>query len=231
MRVCLAVLLLTVVLPGAQGASSVVRLPDPRDAMGWAIVALAEGLIGLVLGASAALVAAGARQAGELVGLQAGLAPASLVGADGATGLPGEGSEDGVTPLGSLYGWVALLVFLGLDGPLLLVDALVRSYTVIPAGLGWGAQSPLLSPTLASELFERVGGALQLAVQVGAPAWVSLLMAGLVLAVVTRLGAGQPLGGLTWPLRGVVGVALALVFAGVLAAAVGSAWRAWSLGH
>ena len=70
---------------------------------------LVEGLGGAALGWSAALIVAGARQAGELVGLQAGLSPAAL--------LDPEAAEE-LTPLGHLYGLVALAVFLALDGPL-----------------------------------------------------------------------------------------------------------------
>ena len=39
-----------------------------------------------------------------------------------------------LTVLGSLYGWIALAVFLTLDGPLILVRALVESYQAVPAG-------------------------------------------------------------------------------------------------
>jgi flagellar biosynthesis protein FliR len=235
MRICIAGLLAAVVAPAAQGASASASLPLSGDTIGWAVMMLAEGLIGVVLGLSAALVIAATRQAGELVGLHAGLAPASLLGVDATGDLVGAGDGAGgeATPMGTLYGWIALALFLGLDGPLLLVDALARSYALFPAGLGWGQGdgTPRVTTALAGEVFARTGAALRLAVQVGAPAGVSMLLAGLLLAVITRQGLALPLGGLAWPLRMAVGVGLCAVFAGVMAASVGSAWRAWGLGH
>src|SRR5262249_4654209 len=101
-RLLLAALLSAVVLPvvgpslaSAPGASA------GWTALGWSCVV--EGLAGAALGWSAGLIVAGARQAGELVGLQAGLSPAAWLD-------PEAGDE--LTPLGHLYGLVALAVFL-----------------------------------------------------------------------------------------------------------------------
>ena len=67
--------------------------------------------MGLALGFAASLVIAGARQAGEIVGGQAGLSAASLFDPD---------AGDDMTPLGHLYGLVALGTFLALATYLLL---------------------------------------------------------------------------------------------------------------
>ena len=122
-RLVLAGLLAVILVP-------VVRGDAAAASMGWPAVAAAcagEVLVGAALGWSAALVVAGARQAGELVGAQAGLSAAALFD-------PEAGDE--LSALGHLYGLVALGVFLALDGPLALVRALVESYRVIPAGGG-----------------------------------------------------------------------------------------------
>ena len=140
-RLALAVLLCAVVLP-VVGPSLAAAAPAPAD---WAAVGracLVEGLVGAALGWSAALIVAGARQAGELVGLQAGLSPAAL--------LDPEAAEE-LTPLGHLYGLVALAVFLALDGPLALVNGLVESYRVLPVG------GLVLSDETARQAFGRVG--------------------------------------------------------------------------
>ena len=81
--------------------------------------------MGGLLGWSAALIVAAARQAGDLVAAQAGLSAAALF--DPETG-------DELTALGHLYGLIALAVFLALDGPLVLVGALIESYRAVPAG-------------------------------------------------------------------------------------------------
>ena len=106
---------------GLAGLLSAVLLPVVEPAIiapvGWTNAAGAvasEVLTGGVLGWSAALIIAGARLGGELVAAQAGLSTAALL--DPETG-------EAQTPLGRLYGWIALAVFLALRGPLELVRA------------------------------------------------------------------------------------------------------------
>src|ERR1700674_3264353 len=93
-RLALAALLSAVVLP-VVGPSLAAAAPTEWAGVGRAC--LVEGLVGAALGWSAALIVAGARQAGEVVGLQAGLSPAALLD-------PDAGEE--LTPLGHLYGLV-----------------------------------------------------------------------------------------------------------------------------
>ena len=119
-RLVLATLLSAVLIPVLE---PVIAAPLDLSSAGWGL--LLEVLTGGLLGWSAALVIAGARLAGELVAAQAGLSTASLFD-------PETGEE--TTVLGRLYGWIALAVFLALDGPLILVCALVESYRAIPAG-------------------------------------------------------------------------------------------------
>ena len=92
-------------------------VPTSLGGLGRALIV--EAAIGVMLGMSAALIVAGARQAGEVVGGQAGLSAAAL--------LDPEASGE-MTPLGHLYGLVALMVFLALDGPVMLVKSLAESY-------------------------------------------------------------------------------------------------------
>src|SRR5689334_3940839 len=94
LRAMLAVLLAAVLMPVVGPGLAV---PGGWTALGRACVV--EALVGAALGWSAALVVAGARQAGEVVGAQAGLSAAALFD-------PEAGDE--LTPLGHLYGLVAL---------------------------------------------------------------------------------------------------------------------------
>ena len=84
--------------------------------------------------------------AGELVAVQAGLSTSTLID-------PESGEEIG--PLGRLYGWIALIAFLGLGGPLILVKVLAESYEAVPAG------GLLISAETASLTFAQVGHALE----------------------------------------------------------------------
>jgi flagellar biosynthesis protein FliR len=170
---------------------------------------LFELAIGAGLGWSASLVIAGARQGGEIVGAQAGLAPAALF--DPELG-------DGLTPLGHLYGLVALGVFLLLEGPAQLVEALAQSYAVIPPG----GQPP--TPEVAIWAFGQVALALELALKIAAPPALALTLAGLALGLLGRAAPSLQLVTLALPVRTILGLTLAALGLVTLAATIGGAW-------
>jgi flagellar biosynthesis protein FliR len=204
-RLILAVVLTIVIAPviGRQTASPT----------GLAVMAVACGfelVIGAGLGWAASLVIAGARQAGEIVGSQAGLSPASLF--DPEIG-------DGLNPLGHLYGLVALGVFLMLDGPTQLVLAVAESYVVVPAG----GSSP--SPEVATWAFEQVALALALALRAAAPPAIALTLAGLAIGLLGRTSPSLQLVSLSLPVRTLVGLALALIGLVTLVATLSAAWQ------
>jgi flagellar biosynthesis protein FliR len=177
----------------------------------WAlgIACLFEVVIGAGLGWSAMLVIAGARQAGEVVGLQAGLSPAALFDPE---------AGDGMTPLGHLYGLVALGVFLALDGPTQLVLALAESYRVVPPG----GSSP--SPEVATWAFGQVAQALALTLRASAPPALALTMSGLALGLLGRAAPSLQLVSLSLPVRTLLGLALAALGLITLAATLKAGW-------
>lgn len=184
---------------------------------GLAVACLGEAAVGAMIGWSAALVIAGARQAGELVGAQGGFAPAALFDPD---------AGDEMTALGHLYGLVALGVFLALDGPLVLVRSLVASYRVVPAGgaLAFGMGASGSGEELAALAFGRLGAALALSLRAAAPAALALALAGVALGLVGRAAPSLPLAALSLPIRAALGlVAVAVGLAG-LAAVFAAAW-------
>ena len=201
-RVGLAILLTMAVAPAA--APKLETLPA------LARLIPIELAVGAMMGLSASLVLAGARQAGELVGVQAGLSPASLLD-------PDAGEE--LNPLAHLYGWMALAAFLALDGPLALVGSLVESYRAIPAG---GLD---LSPETVELVFARVGWALGLTLRAAAPAAVALIAAGVAMGLLGRAAPSLSLLSYSLPIRVGVGLVLVLMGLGALAAVFASAWR------
>jgi flagellar biosynthetic protein FliR len=207
-RVALGVLLTLVLTPLVRA-----RLSVPGTTMELAAACAVEAAVGLALGLVLALVVAAARQAGELVGLQAGLAPASLLDPEALDG--GEPN-----PLAHLYGLVALGVFLACDGPLRLVDALAASYEAIPAG------GSSLSEATVAAAFRQVSGALALALQAAAPAALAVLVAGLALGILTRSASGLQLLSLSLPVRAVAGIGCALIGLAALAARFHEVWQA-----
>lgn len=92
-------------------------------------------LIGIAMGFTMRLVFAAAQTAGEFVGLQMGLSFASFFD-------PGTGANTAV--LSRLFNLLAMLTFLALDGHLLVLAALVRSFDTLPVAEiqlhqnGWG---------------------------------------------------------------------------------------------
>jgi flagellar biosynthesis protein FliR len=211
-RLLLAALLGAVLAP-AVTAGAITPAPDLATIGPAAAAVAGEVLVGAALGWSAALVVAGARQAGELVGAQAGLAPAALFDAE---------AGDEMTALGHLYGLVALGVFLALDGPLVLVRALVESYRAVPPGGAFAAGSGFLEHP-----FAQVGQALALALRAAAPAALALALANVALGLLGRAAPGLLVMTAAAPVRAGLGLAAVLLGLAALAAALAAAWSAW----
>jgi flagellar biosynthesis protein FliR len=208
-RLALAAMLTLIVTPVVRS-----EITLPREGLAFGRMVLAEAAIGSALGLSMSLVIAGARQAGEVVGVQAGLSAASLFD-------PEAGSE--MTPLGHLYGLIALGAFLALDGPLRLVGALIQSYRAVPPG------QLSLSLETAEIFFGRLGQALSLALGAAAPAALALVLAGMAMGLLTRAAPTFQLISLALPVRSAVGLLLVLVGLATLVVTLSNAWRDWPL--
>jgi len=99
------------------------------------LIALQQVLIGMALGLSMRLIFTATMMAGEFVGLPMGLAFASFF--DPATGA-------NTAVLSRLINLVAMLMFLAVNGHLLMIDGLMRTFELFPIGAllhadGWGA--------------------------------------------------------------------------------------------
>ena len=147
-RLALALMLVALIAPAVEPRIVAVT---PGPWLAW--MAATEVIVGGLLGWSAALIVA-AVQAGELVSAQAGLSAAALF--DPATG-------DELTPLGHLYGLIALAVFLALDGPIMLVGSMIESYQAVPAG------SFVITAETVTQVFAQVGEAFALSLRAAAP--------------------------------------------------------------
>jgi len=209
-RILLAAFLGAVLVPVIEPIAG--SLPaGPR--LEWMIAG--EVLAGGLLGRSAGLIVAAARQAGELVAAQAGLSAASLFDPE---------ADLELTALGHLYGLIALAVFLALGGPLVLVAALIESYRALPAG------ALSLTTATASEVFGQVGSALALSLRVAAPPAIALAVAGIVMGWIGRLAPAVPVLALSLPVRAMLAIVFILLSAGALAATLAQAWASWPLG-
>lgn len=117
-------------------APSLPPLPDlPTASYDALLIAAQQVLIGVALGLTMRIVFAAVQTAGEFIGLQMGLSFASFF--DPATGA-------NTAVLSRLLNVIAVLTFLALNGHLLLLGVLVRTFHVLPIGTdlsvnGWGA--------------------------------------------------------------------------------------------
>jgi flagellar biosynthesis protein FliR len=186
----------------------------PPSAVGLGKLFVIELAVGALLGLMMAIVIAAARQAGEVVGAQSGFSAACLFDPEASAEM---------TPLGHLYGWLALAIFVALDGPLRLVGALIESYRVVPAG-----GLPLALDT-ADALFAQVARALALVLSAAAPAALALVFTGVALGLLTRAAPSVASMTLALPVRSAIGLVLVITGLVTLAAVLSSTWQDWPL--
>ncbi len=175
-----------------------------------------ELAVGVVLGASAGLIVMAARQAGDLIGWQAGINPRGVIG---------QGGSSGSSAMGELYGWVALAIFLVADGPLSVVRALAASLVWIRPGdvMLWDAWH-LWTEVLGA----RIGEALELALQLSAPVALGTGLAGVLLSLLNRATPDLGLLSMTFPVRTLVGALLLLGSLALTVTSLESTWVDWA---
>jgi len=130
-----------------------------------------EGLVGLAIGLTAAVLVQGMAMAGEVVSLQMGLSLGPVLAPTPDVAVPG---------VAQLQTILALLVYASLDGHLMLLKGLADSLRVLPPGSGFGLSGE------AAPVVALLGTLFTCAVRAAAPVMVALLLANLALAVLSR---------------------------------------------
>jgi flagellar biosynthetic protein FliR len=130
-----------------------------------------ELMLGMLLGLGVSLVFVGIQMGGLMIGQQAGIALAEVFN-------PAMESES--TVLGEMYFFIALVVFLLLNGHHALIRALVESFRTVPV-LSFAA-----GPEAADVLVEALWAALVIAIRLAAPAVIALFLASVALNCVAR---------------------------------------------
>jgi flagellar biosynthetic protein FliR len=174
--------LLVPLLPSSPGI-------DPASATGLLILAQ-QVLIGLTMGFAMHVVFHAAEMAGEFIGLQMGLGFATLYDA----------SVPGFIPiLGQYLGVVVGLVFLAVDGHLLLISALVQSFEVLPF-------APLSAPSGLRTVVEWGGKIFSWSLMLSLPVLAALLITNLALGVLTRAAPQLNIFAIGFPLTILMGI-------------------------
>jgi flagellar biosynthetic protein FliR len=143
--------------------------------LSWAAMLLAvqQVLVGLAIGFAMQLALAAMALAGDFIGVQMGF---------GFAGLFDVQSRFQVPVMADLFNLVGLLMFITLNGHLLLLGVLVKSFSIVPIAAG------RMMPALGWHAMAAAGGVLfQMGVWLALPVVAVLLAANLAVAVVSRV--------------------------------------------
>jgi flagellar biosynthesis protein FliR len=156
----------------------------------------AEFVLGLCLGMMVQLFLEAIRIMGQLIGFQAGFAVASMLD-------PQSGTQASI--LANIGYFVAITLFLVLNGHHILIGAVKDSFSVVPLG------AISLSQPVYTKILKTAGDMFLIALKMGAPAVAALLFTQVVFGLVTKLIPQMNIMMVAFPIQTAVG----LIFFGV----------------
>jgi flagellar biosynthetic protein FliR len=142
----------------------------PLDVPSLTLAIIAQIVVGLTFGFFIQLLMSTFQVAGSIIDLSAGLSAGALY--DPIT-------QSQSAPVGRMYQLVSLALLVALDGHLLIVQGVIRSYEVNPAGI-------LNSQALGPALSDGVAQLLIAALEVGFPILAALMLTEVALAIASR---------------------------------------------
>jgi flagellar biosynthetic protein FliR len=159
------------------------------------MVLLQQILIGLAMGFSMRLAFAAVELAGDLIGLQMGLSFASFIDPQNNTQSP---------ILGSLLNIFASLVFLAMNGHLMMIEALTDSFTQFPvAAAGFSADA---LPVNGGQLMAWGGEIFQIGLHLALPLLATMLVLNIAVGVLARAAPQLSLFSVGFPLTLITGL-------------------------
>ncbi|MDQ7778497.1 MAG: flagellar biosynthetic protein FliR [Planctomycetota bacterium] len=175
----------------------------PENLGVFVVAVLSEMGIGAIIGFVASLFFAAVQSAGMIVDQELGFSLANVLDPV---------SNEQVSIIGHLKNILALLVFLGINGHHLLLEALTRSFSVVPLmGLRF-------SKVLQNLVTVHAAGALfEIAVQLAAPVLVAVFLATVALALVARTVPEMNVFIMGFSIRIAVGFVVLLMFVPIFA--------------
>lgn len=178
-----------------------VTIPPPTGDIGLTLVIVREAAIGLALAFMVRALIAGTELAGHLASQQIGFSYAGVID-------PSTGAQNNAVTW--LYGMLATLTFLGLNGHHEVLRALSASYRGLPIGAG------SIDAALLTAIREALGLVFVVGVRLAAPIVLVLLVVELAVGLVSRTAPALNFMMIGFPLRLIVG----LIVLGVVVAAV-----------
>lgn len=195
-KIGLAVLLTVLVAPLASPAVPV----DPASGAG-VLLLLRETLIGLAMGLTMRVIFAGVSMAGDLIGLQMGLGFAQFYDTQSNAQMP---------VVGQFLGLLASLIFLSLNGHLMLIATLVESFQQAPNADGTLAGNALL-------VAQWGGTIMRTALWLSLPLIAVLLVTNIALGVLSRAASQLNIFAIGFPVT--LGIGFVALLAGLPAMA------------
>jgi flagellar biosynthetic protein FliR len=169
--------------------------PVPIDSYQGYLIVGREILIGAAMGLTVRLIFAAIEMGGEIAGLQMGLSFAGYID-------PSSGSNN--TAVSSYFGIIAVLLFLSINGHLLLISGLVNSFQHIP--IGGGADLIGISKSIA-----HMGAKIfSVALSISLPIIVTLLVVNLGLGIMSRIAPQLNVFAIGFPISLTVGLCAVL---------------------
>ena len=160
------------------------------------MVVFREIAIGYLMGFTVSALFAAVQFAGHVIGLQMGLAVATVIDPMGA----GQ-----ISIFGEFYYLISLLVFLGINAHHYVIEALVHSFSMVPVGM------LTFSSSLAEFLITLTGMIFIVAVKLAAPVIITLFITNAVLGIVARTVPQMNVFIVGFPLSIGIGFALVLI--------------------
>ena len=182
---------LTVLL--AIGLLPSVAVPRGLPELTLSVIVAREALIGLSIGFALRALIAGAEFAGHLSGQQIGFSY-------GATIDPQSGVRNNV--LSMLYGSLATLGFLAINGHHAVLRALAQSYSALPIGAGH------LNASIVDSVRNILGLVFIVGVRLAAPVIIVLLIVEVVIGLISRTAPALSFMVIGYPVRLIVGLAI-----------------------
>lgn len=163
----------------------------PTDAVGFGLILAKEVLVGYALAFAVSIIFSAVQIAGSLLDMQIGYAMATLLD-------PMTNTQTSI--LGQLYSQVGIMSFLVLDGHVLMLGGLFKSFQLIPLD-GWPHAGPL-----AGQAVLAVAQLFVIGMQVAAPVFVAAFIVDFSLGLIVRAVPQANIYAVGMPVKVVVGL-------------------------
>ncbi len=203
-KIALGVLITVAVAPLVPGAPDI----EPASATGMLVLAQ-QVMVGLAMGFAMQIVFQASEFAGEIIGLQMGLGFATLYDYS----LPGQ-----IPVIGQYLGMILSLVFLAIDGHLLLISALAESFRVLPL-------SPFTAPAGLHALVDWSSAIFSYGLALSLPLLAALLITNIALGVLSRAAPQLNLFAVGFPATILIGMLMLGLAMPYFAPAFASLWH------